>query len=266
MAPGDRALLEERVVAAVVDAHLVLGEVELDHAGDAPGEELAVVRDQHDAAAEALDERLEPGEPVEVEVVGGLVEEHHVEAAQQQRGQRDARRLAAGQRRHEGVGADVEAEVVEHRGDPVVEVGGAARHPAVERHGVGVVGARVAGAEGGRGRLHVRGRPGRAGAAGDVVRDRLARHPLVLLREEADEGVAGRARHRPRHRLRGTAQQRQQRRLAGAVGTDHPDHVARGDGEVEALEEHAVTVSAGQVLGDERGRHGAEPTGPPSGG
>ena len=44
--PGDRPLLEEGVVAAVVDRDLALGEVELDDAGDAAGQELAVVGDQ----------------------------------------------------------------------------------------------------------------------------------------------------------------------------------------------------------------------------
>ena len=98
--PGHLALLEIGLVAAVVDRDRVLGEVELDDARDAPGEELAVVRDEHDAAALALDERLEPREPGEVEVVGRLVEQHEVEAAEQQRRERGPRRLAARQRGH----------------------------------------------------------------------------------------------------------------------------------------------------------------------
>ena len=110
----------------------MLGEVELDDPGHAAGEELAVVGDQHDAAAQAADERLEPLEPGEVEVVGRLVEQHDVEAAQQQRGQRDAGGLAARQRGHQRVRADVEAEVGQHRRQPLVEVGGAAGQPAVE--------------------------------------------------------------------------------------------------------------------------------------
>ena len=49
--------------------------------------------------------------------------------------------------------------------------------------------------------------------------------------------------------------------MAGAVGAHDADHVAGGDGEVESLEQDAVTVPTGQVLRDERGGHGGEPTG-----
>ena len=138
MPAGDRALLEERVVAAVVDRHLVLGQVELDDPGHHPGEELAVVGDQHDPGAQPAHERLEPLEPGQVEVVGGLVEQHDVEAAEQQRGQRGAGGLPAGQRGHQRVRADVEAEVGEHRRQPLVEVRGAAGQPVVEAVRVGV--------------------------------------------------------------------------------------------------------------------------------
>ena len=51
VAPGDGALLEEGVVAAVEDRHLALGEVELDDAGDRARQELTVVGDEDDAAA-----------------------------------------------------------------------------------------------------------------------------------------------------------------------------------------------------------------------
>ncbi len=47
----------------------------------------------------------------------------------------------------------------------------------------------------------------------------------------------------------------QQAGLAGAVGTDQPDHVARGDDQVEPLEEGAVAVLGAEVLGDEGGSH-----------
>ena len=88
----------------------------------------------------------------------------------------------------------------------------------------------------------------------------------MLLGEETHEGVARRAAHRPGERLGGTAEQGEQGRLARAVGADDPDHVARGDGEVEAFEEHAVTMPTGQVLRDERGRHESEPIGAPCSG
>ena len=53
---GGRPLLEVGVVAAAVDRDPVLGQVELEDPGHAAGEELAVVADQHHAAAEAADE------------------------------------------------------------------------------------------------------------------------------------------------------------------------------------------------------------------
>ena len=82
--------------------------------------------------------RCEPGE---VEVVGGLVEQHHVEAAEQQRGQRGSGGLPAGQGGHQRVRADVEAEVGQHRREALVEVRGAAGLPVVEAVRVGVLGA-----------------------------------------------------------------------------------------------------------------------------
>ena len=65
---------------------------------------------------ESGDERLEPVEPVEVEVVGGLVEQEDVEAGQERGRQRHPRRLPARQRRGGLVQHPlVEAEVGEGR-------------------------------------------------------------------------------------------------------------------------------------------------------
>ncbi len=56
--------------------------------------------DDDDGRLETVDELLEQVEPVGVEVVGGLVEQVDVEAREQQRGEADAGRLTAGERRH----------------------------------------------------------------------------------------------------------------------------------------------------------------------
>ena len=72
--------------------------VELEHPGDGAVEEGAVVGHDDDAAGSSSRNALEPVEPGEVEVVGRLVEEEHVEAAEQDRGQRGARRLPTGER------------------------------------------------------------------------------------------------------------------------------------------------------------------------
>ena len=105
--------------------------------------------------------------------------------------------------------------------------------------------------------LHRGGRRGGAGAPGDVAADRLALEPLVLLGQPPDEGVAGRGRDRAAERLEVAGEDPQQRGLARAVGADHADHVAGRDGQVEGLEEGAVRVAAGQVLGDEGRAHRA---------
>ena len=96
---GDLPLLQVGRVAAAVGVDLLLGEVELDDPGDGAGQELAVVADHDGAGAQAGDELLQPLQAVEVEVVGRLVEQEDVVAAEQQRGEAGAGRLAAGQRR-----------------------------------------------------------------------------------------------------------------------------------------------------------------------
>ena len=95
MPPCDRVLGQVGVVAAEVDRDLLLCGVQLDDLVDRACEELTVVADDHRAAAQPGDEVLQAGEPVQVEVVGGLVEQHEVEAAQQQGREPGARGLTA---------------------------------------------------------------------------------------------------------------------------------------------------------------------------
>ena len=68
---------------------------DLDDAVDGAVEEGAVVRDDDDRAGQTGHEALEPVEAGEVEVVGGLVEQEHVEAREQDGGERGPRRLTA---------------------------------------------------------------------------------------------------------------------------------------------------------------------------
>ena len=111
--------------------------------GDGAVEESAVVAHQHDATRELGEELLEPREAREVEVVGGLVEQEHVEARQQDRRKRRARRLPTRQRARREIELRLrEPEVVAHRTHPRVEVGATRREIPVERGGVRVVGAR----------------------------------------------------------------------------------------------------------------------------
>jgi hypothetical protein len=73
--------------------------VDLEHAGDRAVQEGAVVGDDDRAAWALGDEALEAGEAVEVQVVGRLVQEEDVEAAEQDRRQGGASGLAAAERR-----------------------------------------------------------------------------------------------------------------------------------------------------------------------
>ena len=126
--------------------------------------------DDHGAAGALGDEALQPGEAVEVEVVGRLVEQQDVEAREQDRRERGARRLAAGQRG--GLQVEqrrVEPEVAQDGLGARLEVGAAEREPALERVGVAVRGAgRVGRHRGGR-LVHARVGGRDAGAAREVV-------------------------------------------------------------------------------------------------
>jgi hypothetical protein len=61
--------------------------VELEHTVDRPVEERAIVRHHDDAAVQFGQERFEQVEPGEVEVVSRFVEEEHVEAGEEDRGE-----------------------------------------------------------------------------------------------------------------------------------------------------------------------------------
>ena len=80
-------------------------------------EEVAVVGDGDDRAGVVGEEPFEPGHRLGVEVVGGLVEEQQVGAAQQEPAERDPALLAAGQCVDLGVG-----------------LGDSARRPSRSRH------------------------------------------------------------------------------------------------------------------------------------
>ena len=99
--PLPRQLPRRRVLAPAAGVLLDAAgpRVDLRDPGRRPVEEDTVVRDDGEPTREAVEEALEPVEPVEVEVVRRLVEQEHVEAGEQDRGQPGARRLAAGERR-----------------------------------------------------------------------------------------------------------------------------------------------------------------------
>ncbi|MCY1238966.1 hypothetical protein D9M72_517300 [compost metagenome] len=227
MAARHGAFLQEGLIAAVVHRHGVLRQVQLHDGGDAACQELTVMGHQDHTAAEALNERFKLGQSVEVQVVGGLVKQHHVEAAQQQRSQRHTGCLPAGKSRHEGLGPHVQPQVGKDRCDPLVKVRRAGGHPAVEGQGIGVVGAGGARTEGLRCGLHLRRRLGAAGTARHVVRHGFARDAFVFLRQPAYEGIGRGQAYRSCQGLVHTGQQPEQGGLAGAVCAHNAHNVAR---------------------------------------
>ena len=154
------------------------------------------MRDEHDTGREPVEEALEPVEAGEVEVVRRLVEQEHVEAGEQDRGERRASRLAAGERRELALGAPAEPDVVEHRARAGVEVLAAEQEVALERLGVGARQLRL-GVEPRRERVHLVLRRADARAPREVAAHRLARPRLGLLRQVADRARRARPRRGP---------------------------------------------------------------------
>lgn len=170
---GGVALFEIRLVATAVQRDLLLNQVEFEDLGDRAGEELAVVADDDGPGAQAGDEALQALQTVQVEVVGGLVEEEDVVAGEQQGGESGPGRLASGQGRHQLVETDAEPQRVGDLLGTFVQVGAAEIEPALQTRRVRVV---------------------RAGRPVDERLCRRVHHPLGLVdtrpaREEVPYGL-----------------------------------------------------------------------------
>ena len=207
------------------------------------------------APSQTGDVPLEALQPVEVEVVRGLVEQEDVVARQQQRRQAGAGGLAAGQRRHRHVERDPERHVVRNGSRTLVEVRAAEGEPAVERGGVGVVRTGRAGPQRLRGGVHRRLGVRDAGPAGEERDHGLAGAPVGFLRQVPDRGRRRADGHRALLRSGLPGEDAQQRRLAGAVRPHEADDVTRGEHEVETGEQDAGAVSGGQAGGLDGGTH-----------
>ena len=189
--------------------------------------ERGVVADQDHRALVGLQGRADGLDRLDVQVVGGLVQEQDVVAAQDQPGQGELGLLAAGQGPGRLVGlVAAEQEVAEHAPEQVV--GGLGDLPQ---------------------RLH--------GGGGGV-------EPLVLLGvvaefspvAAADLALVG---------LVDAGQDAQQRGLAGPVEPQHQQPLAPLEVEGDVLEHRRPAVGAGQVDGVQREapRGGGSGTGPP---
>ena len=236
MAAVDLTLLQVTLIAAAVDSGHVLGQIELQHAGHTAGKELPIMAHQYDPTAQVADEGLQPVQSVEIEIVGGFVEQNDVEPRQHQCRQSDPRRLPArqgGHRRRIGLNrVDAQSEVGQHGRHPFGEIGRPCRQPMVQCGGVDVgrVDARhcpILVRERFCRRIHRLGRCGAAGAPGDVGRDGLPWYALMLLRQPADEGVGGGDAHGAVEGLEVPSEDPQQGALARAVGAHHADDITR---------------------------------------
>ncbi len=159
----------------------------------------------------------QPRDPVDVEMVGRLVERQQLRVVQQRPGEHQAAPLAAGERLHtrlhpvgETPERDPAEQAVEHRAKP-----------------------RLA-------------RPLVLGPIADQLgTDGAIRGQIIALTDERDRHAGG-----PRDRagvgLFGADDHPQQRRFAGAVGADDPDPLALVDAERQLVQH----VEAGVALGD----------------
>ncbi len=95
--PPLRAGLFERAVVAGVE--LQLSGLDVHRVGGGLVEKIAVVRDQHQGAGEPIQKPFQPQQGVEVQVVGGLIEEQQVRWLHQRAGQGRAHTLSTGERR-----------------------------------------------------------------------------------------------------------------------------------------------------------------------
>ena len=110
---ADRALALVEVVVARVGGDFAA--VDLGDPGHDPVHELAIVRGHQQRAGLRLQERLEPDDRLDVEVVRGLVHQQDVGPAEQHARHRDAHLPSARQRADVAVDPlVVEAEAVEH--------------------------------------------------------------------------------------------------------------------------------------------------------
>ena len=226
-------VLEARIVArvapqpAVVDVH--------DYVHDAI-EEVAVVRDDEERAAVALQPLLDPQYRVEIEVIGGLVEEQQVGRAHERLREVQPHAPAAGEARHRLVHLLVgETQAVQEL------LGARAR-----RIGVRVVERGMQLAQPHAGSFGMLGRFGRGDfgfqltqprVAVDRVLERRALERGRLLRDVGHAPARGVV-HLALVGVQLSTQQCEEARLAGAVGADETDLLAGVQREIRAFEQH----------------------------
>jgi hypothetical protein len=199
------------------------------------------------------EEALQALQPVEVQVVGRLVEQQHVEAGQQDGRQPGLDPLAAGQPRHGQVErVRAEADVGEHAGRAGVVVVAAEGQEAGQGVVVGVQLGRAGTAPHGRQRgLHGRLGASQAGAPAQVGGGGLPGQLVRLLGQVADRQLRRRALHGARRGRLEPGEHPQQGRLAGAVAAEDADAAAVADDQVHRVQHHLGAVDDGDAAGGE---------------
>ena len=213
-------------VARVAAQHAA---VQLDDAGGHRVDEGAVVRDEQQRAAPFVEQRLQPDDGVQVQVVGGLVQQQHVGVGGQRLGQGHALLGAARQRVHHRRGVQVQAlQRLVHPAFPV---------PAVQRLDAGLDRVQVvaglmrlvAGAQGlgfGHALAHHLEHRGTGREVG-LLRHIEAAHVLLRLQQAVVQ-------------LFQAGQHLEQRRLAGTVAADQRDPFTRLQRKARAIEQRDV--------------------------
>ena len=193
------------------------------------------MRDDDEGSLVPVEEALEALQPVEVEVVRGLVEQQHVEAREQDRRQRRSCVLAAGEPGRRPVEVDDQPELRAHHARTRLEVAAAEGEEPLQRERVAILGALALG-DGRRRFVQLPLRSGDAGAAGEGVEQRLAFAPPPLLRQVPRGQPLGRTRDRSGVRRLEAGEDPEQRRLADAVGADDAEPGVRADRERDLIE------------------------------
>ena len=235
---GGALALEIRIAASVELEHAGF---DMDDMGDHRVEKIAVVRDQQQRAWVALEPAFQPDHRVQIEVVGGLVQQQQIGAAHQRLRQIQAHAPATGKCRHRL------GEVRVGKAQAVQQLGGAgartitvdlAQTPMQFAHQMTVI--RSAG--GGQIALHL--------AQHRIAVEREFERRLIqrrgLLRHVRDH-PAGRHEQVARFRMQLAQQQREQAGLARAVGAGQADFLARVDLHAGVLDQDFGGAGEGEL-------------------
>ena len=200
-----------------------------------------------ECAGKAQGKAFEPVEAAEVEIVGRLVEQEHVEAREEDGGKRSTGPLSARDAHHRAVETDAEPELRTDSSTARLEIGAAERQKPFQSSRV-AISSRGTRRQRSRGRLELRLGFGDPGAPREVAAERLAGSSIRLLRQ-----ISGCQRPRdaddpPRVGLAEAPEQLEQGCLADAVRADDPEPALGPDPEGHVDEDGACAVRRRHVV------------------